>query len=405
MSFKQANATLLSKIKRWSGCAALGLTPLISQAATVDVLFLYDSYSNQHFNGQPATALQSWVTQANGMYKNSNVDIQLRLVGALATEMAGADMGEVLGNLRQNTWVAQKRNELGADFVVQVHSKGSCGIGYVAVHRDWAFNVTGPTCGAQVLAHELGHNMGLVHSRAQGDVSGSRYRYGIGHGVNGSFATIMAYPQVFNAPWLPKFSSPNLTCNGLPCGVPAGQANEADGAQALHNVSSEIANFMPTRVGGGDTGGDTGGETGTNVGTYVIRAKQSGRCVDVSGGSSADRANVIQWSCHSGNNQRWILNQMSDGHYQIKSKLSGKCLDVADSSSVNGANVQQLTCNNNGNQRWKLDYLGDGSYKMTAKHSGKVMDITPDPYLNGQNVRQWAWVNATNQRFTFQRVE
>lgn len=401
MSFKQANATLLSKIKRWSGCAALGLAPLMSQAATVDVLFLYDNYSNQHFNGQPATALQSWVTQANGMYKASNVDIQLRLVGALATEMAGADMGQVLGNLRQNAWVTQKRNELGADFVVQVHAKGACGIGYVAVHRDWAFNVTGPTCGAQVLAHELGHNMGLVHSRAQGDQSGARYRYGIGHGVYGSFATIMAYPQVFNAPWLSKFSSPNLTCNGLPCGVPAGQANEADAARALQNVSSEIANFMPTRVGGGDTGG----ETGTNVGTYLIRAKQSGRCVDVAGGSSADRANVIQWSCHSGNNQRWILNQMSDGHYQVKSKLSGKCLEVADSSSVNGANVQQLTCNNNGNQRWKLDYLGDGSYKMTAKHSGKVLDITPDPYLNGQNVRQWAWVNATNQRFTFERVE
>ena len=29
--------------------------------------------------------------------------------------------------------------------------------------------------------------------------------------------------------------------------------------------------------------------------------------------TESDRANVLQWSCHSGNNQRWILNQMSDG--------------------------------------------------------------------------------------------
>jgi hypothetical protein len=243
-----------------------------------------------------------------------------------------------------------------------------------------------------------------VHSRAQGDTSGARYRYGIGHGVYGSFATIMAYPQVFNAPWLSKFSSPNLTCNGLPCGVPAGQPNEADAARALQNVSSEIANFMPTRVNGGDDGNNNGGETGTNVGTYLIKAKQSGRCVDVSGGSSADGANVIQWTCHSGNNQRWALHQMSDGYYQIKSKLSGKCLEVAGSSTVNGANVQQMTCRGSNNQRWKFDWLGD-SYMLTNKHSGKVLDITPDPYLNGQNVRQWAWVNATNQRFTVQRVE
>jgi hypothetical protein len=36
-----------------------------------------------------------------------------------------------------------------------------------------------------------------------------------------------------------------------------------------------------------------------------MKSVPSGLCVDVNGGSTADGARLLQWSCHSGTNQQW----------------------------------------------------------------------------------------------------
>ncbi|MBK8972122.1 MAG: RICIN domain-containing protein [Hahellaceae bacterium] len=333
------------RFAKWGGAAALALMPFVNaQAVTVDLLVLYDTHTHNHYNGQAGTAIQGWVNQVNSMHQNSGTDIQLRLVGALHHDEDGGDMGAVLGNLKNDTWVNERRNALGADFVTQVHRTGSCGVGYVAVHRDWAYNFTGTTCGGQVLAHELGHNMGLVHSRKQGDQGGARYRYGIGYGVDSLFASIMAYPGVFNGQWMTRFSSPNASCQGLPCGVPAGQANEADASRALAEVKNDIANFMPTKVGGG------GGTTTNASPAYIIKARHSGKCLDVAGGSKSNGAEIIQWSCHKGDNQRFRVYDAGGGYWQIQAKHSGMCLDVWGASTASGAQVRQGNCHSGNNQ-------------------------------------------------------
>lgn len=237
---------------------------LPAKAATIDVLFLYDSYTESRFNGSPGTAIRNWVDQANGFYRASQVDVQLRSAAILKFDLAGSDMGEVLDSTQGNAWVAEQRKKFGADVVTFVHQAGNCGTGYLAIHGDWSYNVIGPACGSPPasLAHEIGHNMGLMHSRAQGDTGGVRYRYGLGHVVNGSFGTIMSYAWEFNAPQVTLFSNPNLTCMGVPCGVPAGESNEADAARALNNVRDEVAGFMasaPSVLSATDTLGGNGG--------------------------------------------------------------------------------------------------------------------------------------------------
>lgn len=290
--------SLFSRIKQLTAGVVLGLCSSAASAAVVDLLVLYDTQTHHHFGGQAGAAIQGWVNQANGLYRNSGVDIQLRLVGALHHDIGGNSMSEVLNNVRHSGWVRDRRNEYGADFVTQVHRTGSCGVGFVAVHRDWAFNVTGPDCGAQVLAHELGHNMGLNHSRRQGNESGARHRYGVGHGVDGVFASIMAYPQAFNAPWAPKFSSPYHHCHGLACGVPAGRWDEADASRSLAEVANEVASFMPTK------------QNPNKPAAYVIKNKHSGICMDMGGWSTQNGGRLIQWGCHAGANQRFYLERV-----------------------------------------------------------------------------------------------
>jgi len=89
-------------------------------------------------------------------------------------------------------------------------------------------------------------------------------------------------------------------------------------------------------------------------GYYKVIAKHSGKCLDVKGLSTADGANVQQWSCTGGNNQRWKLVSMGDGYNELVAKHSGKCLDVAGVSTADGANVYQWHCTGGNNQRWKL---------------------------------------------------
>ncbi len=216
------------------------------QAATVDLLVLYDTYTKDYFQGDVQTAMLGWVNQMNAAYKDSQVDIQLRLVGARYHEESGSNMSEVLSNLRVDAAAIALRDELGADFVSQLHKTGSCGIGYFSVNKNWTWNVLSPNCGPMVMSHELGHNMGLNHSRRQGDTSGVRYGYGLGYGVDNVFASIMAYPSVFKTTRFNRFSNPNISCRGLPCGIPVGNGDEAYAALALQNVRDEIAAFRPT---------------------------------------------------------------------------------------------------------------------------------------------------------------
>ena len=87
-------------------------------------MVLYDEYSRNYFSGDPETAMVSWVNQMNNVYEVSQVDIQLRLVGVRAHEESGSTMSAVLGNLRVDSDVIALRNELGADFVAQLHRTG-----------------------------------------------------------------------------------------------------------------------------------------------------------------------------------------------------------------------------------------------------------------------------------------
>lgn len=58
----------------------------------------------------------------------------------------------------------------------------------------------------------------------------------------------------------------------------------------------------------------------------------------------------ILWSCNGQTNQQWLRN--SGG--SVIGVQSGLCLDVTGGSTADGALVQLWTCNGGSNQRWTL---------------------------------------------------
>ena len=91
-------------------------------------------------------------------------------------------------------------------------------------------------------------------------------------------------------------------------------------------------------------------------GGYEINILNSGKALDVRGGTAATASGTViqQWSYWGGSNQVWNLVPTADGYYSIVPENSGLCLDVRGSSTLDGAAVQQWTCTGNDNQKWSF---------------------------------------------------
>lgn len=135
--------------------------------------------------------------------------------------------------------------------------------------------------------------------------------------------------------------------------------------------------------------------------TYLIRNVNSGQCLDVLGGSTADGGNIVQWPCHGNANQQWRLNDIGGGVYTLTAVHSDKVIDVAGGSTADGANIHQWGYIGDNNQKWNLTDLGDSRYELRALHSNKCADVSAYSLQNGANIHQWPCHGGTNQQFEF----
>lgn len=133
------------------------------------------------------------------------------------------------------------------------------------------------------------------------------------------------------------------------------------------------------------------------TGIHTLRARHSGRCLDVAGVGRDTGANVHQWDCHGGDNQKWRFMARGGGYYQIAAVHSDKCLDVAGVGMGNGDNIHQWDCHGGDNQLWKPVGIGGGAYRIGTKHSGKCLDVVGAG--NGTNVIQWDCHDGDNQQW------
>jgi len=251
----------------------------VAQAENVvDVLMLYTDEAVNTTNGRDIAArAATYIEYTNQAYRNSNVDLTLRLVGLENLDAGYTNVsGGNLDAFRNNSKVAALRQRYGADLVTLLNLRQPmsggylCGMGYLPVGNSstgtlygnassLGFSMVGVDCGMSSFSHEVGHNMSLGHSYAQSE-EGGIWSWARGHGVYGSFSTIMAYPHTYNTRnQIQQFSNPRqVKCEGQACGVDMNQTKGADSATNLNRLGKQIAAFVPQVNAVGGDGGDGG---------------------------------------------------------------------------------------------------------------------------------------------------
>ena len=250
-----------------AGDTAAGLTAAALPPATaadtgtlIDVMVVYTTTAKNVNGGQNGmeALIALGISLANTAFTNSQINTQFRLVHT--AELTYAESGNYntdLSRLKSTTDgfmddVHTLRNTHKADLVALIEDNigDACGVAYVmdsvnAGFAGWAFSVVEDACiSSYTLAHELGHNMGSMHDRAEGGTGA--YPYSFGHKEAGKFRTIMAYPCSPSCPRINHFSNPNILYQGTwRTGIDhaADPANSADNARAFTNALNTVANF------------------------------------------------------------------------------------------------------------------------------------------------------------------
>jgi hypothetical protein len=139
----------------------------------------------------------------------------------------------------------------------------------------------------------------------------------------------------------------------------------------------------------------------------AIQSVGSGKVLDVEGGSNDDSAPIIQFQDHGGSNQRWRLESVGNGLFRIVSAASGKVLDVEGGSLDNGARVIQFRDHGGPNQRWKLILAGifsAGPKGIRSQLTGLVLDVRGGSLDDRAQIIQFADHRGANQRWVLQAL-
>ncbi len=105
------------------------------------------------------------------------------------------------------------------------------------------------------------------------------------------------------------------------------------------------------------------------------------RCLDVSGGGTANGTNVQIHECNGTNSQRWTMTSAGELRSAV---ASGMCLDVSGGGTANGTNVQIYQCNGTNAQQWTRTAAGE---LRSALGPNICLDVANAGTANGTNVQ------------------
>lgn len=467
--------------------ASAAVQAAASGPVTIDVMVAYTPGFVTELGSQSLalTRIQNLIDTTNQAYISSSVNQQIRLVNTVevnypddtSNQSALDDITGIDENGNPVTipaslqGIASLRTQYGADLVTLIRSfdsvtQGGCGVGWLIgggqtpitqQSNVYGYNVVSDgtsnnSSGQQVycldttFAHELGHNMGDAHDRANATESGA-YSYSYGYlgtgtttGSSGTkgFSTIMAYGAATDNP-LQVFSNPNISvCLNAPCGVADSSPSSADNAHSMNNTAATIASFEPTMIGTNSPGSyvhnDVNGDGKSDLIWYNATThqmaywlmngatKSSSQTLSVPAGYTPvatgdfndDGFADVVWTDANGNVYIWLSNgNGAFTNYLVTQAMAG--WQIVGAVDVNNDGKTDLIWYNSGAGRmtyWLMNGAGMVSWQGVSTSVGLKLLATGDFDGNGygdllwetQSGAMYMWLFNSSGTFNYYKV-
>ncbi|MEQ9722615.1 M12 family metallo-peptidase [Yersinia alsatica] len=199
------------------------------ETVTIDLLLLYsDKAAARLGEDEMRDFMMEGFYRTNEALENSGANFRFRAVGLRQVEAKAGwnGLNGPLADLRNDPLVQRWRDALKADGIYYVGTEDGCGLAWVGSHGGSNMVATGSlNCSADVMRHEMGHNMGIKHGG-----EGEEYNYGYE-----LLATIMAGNDI------PYYSTPDrYTADyGIPMGIPG----RIDAVRVMNEISAVVAAY------------------------------------------------------------------------------------------------------------------------------------------------------------------
>jgi hypothetical protein len=180
----------------------------------------------------------------------------------------------------------------------------------------------------------------------------------------------------------------------------------------------EYTMVMPGGAVGSYQNGQTNAERVVNItwgddiqpainGKYILVNRNSGKVMEVAGGSTTTGALIQQNTNTGATYQQWNVTPVDSriggdfSYFTFTAVHSGKALDVYNWSLENGSNIDAWDDSKSVLQQWYLEYAGDGWFYIRSRFSAKCLDVNNASTADGASVVQWDKNNGTNQQWRF----
>ncbi|MFD7687373.1 RICIN domain-containing protein [Streptomyces sp. NPDC059781] len=141
-----------------------------------------------------------------------------------------------------------------------------------------------------------------------------------------------------------------------------------------------------------DTAAGTVDGTAATYNTLI--ARHSGRCADVTGQSLWQGAQIKQYDCNGGSNQKYWFKSVGGGYHQLVVRGSSLCV------RENASTVSQENCDASAaGQQWSVTTTG--SYvTIRSRATGECLDVNGASTVNSAAIITYTCNGGTNQQWT-----